>query len=524
MNKKYILASLTGLAVACWHLFSSAQQTIDTTVDRGNETTLTPSFSVKGKIKEASTTRSTSFANDSAIASNQSEDAISTTPIAERNTVAETESSPSAWYASETRTRIINDNQPLNIDGEQNSRPEVNQNVLQKLQSIVNQWVLIAGAPTRYHLNIGELFNDPDNDLLSLKASLSNSDLTLSYSGSTLVLSGQPQAESQSAVISVSAKDSYHGEDDDAWVTAKLYLPANGLPVLATHQLEGATLYRLETSHNLAGHNTLYEVVYCEAFKFTNHNVYFAASTNKTQCPNDERLELIGEYQVDGDNIILTSSQSHFDAKQTWTLNKQYASEQHQEVTNYFVSVDSGSHVESYTMQKNKTSMELRINGITGQHQFQFEWFDYLLPTGDKNYLITQVANYIYDQKSNVAGPNGETTDSDLNIQGLNHLNLSCDHIARYYSNGVLAGPGRYGVDIISTNEPSNPNLSLDCLEYTSNNQTGQQSLAFDLNYLPYDEFLPGEVYSYVLKPKPQYASQVEELKLNLIYAEPSGQ
>ncbi|MDA0150046.1 hypothetical protein [Vibrio sp. LaRot3] len=525
MNKKYILASLSGLALACWYLFSSAQQTVDTTVENSHQTTQSPSLKVNSLTAEATIAGSTSAAPNNELATDQPDDSIELAAKVEPNARDENETQPDLRQASALGgTYTINNRQPLSLDSEQNSKPEVNHPVLQQLQYIANQWVFVAGSPTRYQLNIGELFIDPDNDLLSLKASLSNSDFTLSSSGSTLTLSGQPQAESQPAILSISAKDSYHGEDDDAWVTAKLYLPANGLPILASHPLEGTTLYRLETTHNLAGQNTLYEVVYCEAFKLTNHNVYFAAATNKTQCPSDEQLELIGEYEVEGNNIILTSTQSHFDAKQTWTLNKQYPSEQHHEVENYFVSVDSGSHLESYTMQKSKAAMEMRINGVTGQHQFQFEWFDYLLPTNQEEYLITQVGNYIYDKKSSVSGPNGETTDSDLNIQNVNGLNLSCNQIARYYTNGVLAGPGRYGIDIISTNEPSNPNFSVDCLEYTSNGVTGQQSLAFDLNYLPYDEFLAGEVYSYVLKPKPQYASQVEELKLNLIYSEPIGQ
>ena len=38
----------------------------------------------------------------------------------------------------------------------------------------------------------------------------------------------------------------------------------------------------------------------------------------------------------------------------------------------------------------------------------------------------------------------------------------------------------------------------------------------------PYDEFVDGGIYSYILKPKPEYAHLVEEFKVNLIYHAPN--
>ncbi|MDW2121949.1 hypothetical protein R7R25_25445, partial [Vibrio sp. 2026] len=85
----------------------------------------------------------------------------------------------------------------------------------------------------------------------------------------------------------------------------------------------------------------------------------------------------------------------------------------------------------------------------------------------------------------------------------------------------VIAGQGDYQVDIISDPNPYDPTYLIDCYEYISNPTTRQQSLAFDLSYSPYDELLDGEVYSYILRPKPELADRVEEFKINMIYHSP---
>ena len=45
----------------------------------------------------------------------------------------------------------------------------------------------------------------------------------------------------------------------------------------------------------------------------------------------------------------------------------------------------------------------------------------------------------------------------------------------------------------------------------------------FNNDYHANDVFLQGEAYSYILRPLPQYANSVEELKINMIYYDPIG-
>ncbi|ROV58003.1 hypothetical protein EGH82_20515 [Vibrio ponticus] len=418
-----------------------------------------------------------------------------------------------------TTTIVANEGDSSLSGAEANGRPVINQEVHRAIQATIDQWQWAVNTPVRDTLNLAGLFEDPENDLLSVRVAVEADGLKIT--GYPLVnIFGLPVATNGCGALVVEASDSQNLGDDTDWVTTQFSLPAVDGLVQTLFPLEGETLYRLETTNNLAGKFTAYEVVYCQAFKFVNQQVYFAAAKDKTHCPSEEQLEPIGRYEIASEQqLVLTSDRSLFDATQTWTLKKQYDSVQQQGVTNYFVSVDNGRQHESYTMQKDKRAMEARINGVTGQYVFQNEWFDFLLPVNSEQYLMTKYANYIYDYKTEVAGPNGETTDSDLNLKAYSS-SLTCAQVAPMFDNGVLGGVGKYGIDIISTNYPAHPAYSLDCFEFVSNEQTGQISLAFDLAYSPYEEFVPGEVYSYVLKPKPQFADRIEEIKLNLIYAE----
>ncbi|MDW3116153.1 hypothetical protein R8O10_26760, partial [Vibrio sp. 1727] len=147
-------------------------------------------------------------------------------------------------------------------------------------------------------------------------------------------------------------------------------------------------------------------------------------------------------------------------------------------------------------------------------------FFDYLLPRPNGDYLVAEIGNYIYHHGTQVIGPHGESIDSDLNLRTYNP-NLYCADVAIWYGSHVIAGQGDYQVDIISDPNPYDPTYLIDCYEYISNPTTRQQSLAFDLSYSPYDELLDGEVYSYILRPKPELADRVEEFKINMIYHSP---
>ncbi len=418
-----------------------------------------------------------------------------------------------------TQTHAITAKKSELIAADDNSKPVLNQDAYLRIEREISRWELIEGKPTKLSLWAADLFDDPEHDFLSKRIELDLSGVKLAGT-STLELKGVP-ATTFAPKLTISARDDHHGVEEDAWVSVHFDLPLISPNQLFNHPLEGETVYRLETTSNLAGQSTPYEVVYCEAFKFIQQDVYYAASTNKTQCPNQDRLQKIGNYEVNGDDLIISSRRSLFDAEQIWTLKKQYASIKHPEVENYFVSVYDGKQFESYTMQKNRSAMEQRINASTGRYLYQIAFFDYLLPLPNGEYLVSEIGNFIYNHNTQAVGPFGETIDSDLNLRTYQQ-SLRCADIAFWYNSHVIAGQGDYQIDIITSPYPYDPTYNIDCYEYTSNLTTGQVSLAFDLNYSPYDELLAGEVYSYILRPKPEFADRVEEIKLNLIYSHPN--
>lgn len=417
-----------------------------------------------------------------------------------------------------TTTVTIDTNDEL--QGSENRKPQLNQEVYQSLDDAIAGWELVNGVPINYSLAINNLFEDPDNDLLSIRVELSLSGVSAQLNGN-LNIKGTPRVSELTPQLILSAKDSYHGDDEQAWTHARFSLPEIESGLLLSHPLEGDVIYRLESSQNFRDQHTLYEVVYCEAFKFVNQEAFYAKANSKTRCPEEDQLNKIGSYVVEDDKLILSSNQSAFHAEQTWTLNHQYASKHLPDTTNYFVAVESNQNTESYTMQKQKESMEARINQVTGELRFQVKFHDYLLPKGDSDYQIVQLGTYLYDHKTETAGPNGETVDSDLNIHAYGQ-NLSCSMLAHWYESGVVSGLGEYDIEIISTNIPLQPNHSVECFEYVSDNQTGQLSLNFNSNFSQYEKFVEGEVYSYILRPKPQFADKVEELKLNMVYRNPN--
>ncbi len=405
-----------------------------------------------------------------------------------------------------------------NNDAAANRKPHINPLAYQRLQKELSGWELVEDKPTQFRLWIADLFDDAEHDFLSTRVELQLQGVKMSGS-STLIFKGIPKT-TDSPQLKISAKDHHHGDDGDAWVSAIFDLSMISSASINTHPLEGETVYRLETTNHLNGRYTLYDVVYCEAFKFVQQEVFYAASNNKTQCPPDEQLIQVGTYTVDADQLNVYSQLSSLDTQQTWKLQKQYPSVKHPGVTNYFVSVYNGKQFESYTMQKKRSAMEQRINAPTGQYLYQIAFFDYLLPLPNGEYLVSEIGNFLYHHGTEVVGPLGEHIDSDLNLRTYER-SLRCADIAVWYDSHAIAGQGDYQIDIISDPFPYDPTYQIDCYEYTSNLATGQQSLAFDLNYSPYDELLPGEVYSYVLRPKPQFAQWVEEIKLNLIYHPP---
>lgn len=394
-----------------------------------------------------------------------------------------------------------------------NALPTVNKEIKRRIQAEINQWQWTADIPTHRTLSLVGLFEDPEKDNLSVRIDFSAPGMNRS-NYPLINIYGTPTNEDVESRFVVSVRDDHHG--DNGWIGVVFGLPTIQETSGVAHQLEGKTFYRLETSNSLAGELTPYEVVYCQAFKLTDNQVYFAASNTKTRCPSDDQLKAIGDYRQDRGKLIINAQSADFYGEQTWEIKHQYQSKQQFGLTNYFVTVVNGQQVESYTLQKDKTAMERRLNNITGQEAFQIRLFDHLLPLDDR-YVQTQIGHYIYDHQTEVVGPNDETLNSALHISAGNRQ-LSCSDVALWYESGQLGGKNSYGEEMISTNTPSSPAYAVNCQEISSGSPIGQTSLAFDLNFSPYDKLADGEIYSYVLKPKAQFAGQVEEIKLNFIY------
>ncbi|HCG6409320.1 TPA: hypothetical protein NJ163_003210 [Vibrio parahaemolyticus] len=524
MMNKSALSAIGVLGILIWGYFPQAERTATTPESQSNTPSIVATRTTsKGGEPDGSQRRQNN--NDSATQhGRQTHDALTvpSNPEAQATNSGDVSQHPPAQAKESTPQRHAQHVQtyaampPLEAQG--NHKPVINPLAYQRLQNALSEWELVENKPTRFRLWVADLFDDPEHDFLSTRIELHLNGVKMSGS-TTLIFQGTPEATETPQLI-ISAHDHQHGNEEEAWVSATFELSMLTSEQVNTHPLEGETVYRLETTHFLNGQYTLYEVVYCEAFKFVQQEVFYAAANNKRSCPTDEQLSKVGTFTTDANTLTVSSHLSSLDAQQVWTLQKQYPSVKHPEVSNYFVSVYNGKQFESYTMQKNRSAMEERINALTGQYLYQMPFFDYLLPLPNGEYLLSEIGNFIFDHDTQIVGPYGESIDSDLNLRTDEH-DLHCADIAPWYGRHVIAGQGKYQIDIISNPYPDDPTYKIDCYQYTSNLETGQQSLAFDLNYSPYDELIEGEVYSYILRPKPEYAQRVEEIKLNLIYHAP---
>ncbi|KGK23148.1 hypothetical protein DC58_13780 [Vibrio navarrensis] len=413
----------------------------------------------------------------------------------------------------------------------QNRPPEIIATVQQALQSQIAGWDLDQGAPLRYTLAIDGLFRDPDSDALSTRVQINVPGLKLSAT-SPLTIVGSPNQAVKSPQLLISARDDHHGMADDAWVTARFDLPAIGETGHAfTHPLIGQTFYRLVASQNFAGTRYPYEVIYCEAWKLVNHQVYFAAANQRRACPDDDSLRLIGEFEQQDETLILTSSLSAFDAQQTWLLRKSYPSNIKAGLTNHLITVQDGNRYHTYTMLTDKQAMEQRLNVHTGQTLYQMQFFDYLFiddlfiddrftagQSNDRepNYVAAKVGNYIFERQA--TDPSSyQRFDSDLNIHPVSG-SFDCSILLPYFDLSVVAGRGDYE-DIVSYSYNIEGVAEVACFAFPSG--AGKTSLAINHDYRDDNDFIEGEIYSYILRPKAQYAHLLEELKINLIYHHP---
>lgn len=401
----------------------------------------------------------------------------------------------------------------------ENQKPHINKEIQQRLQHRLDTWVFTHGTPVNYVFNFQGLFSDRDYDAITTHVTFFSEGLHLKNRGA-LHIAGIPKPSDQTSTFIISAKDNQHGDNQDAWVHAHFELPtpSEAVPKEEKHPLLDSVLYRLETSYFFLDEGFEYETVYCEAFKFIEQQVYYAKSHTKTDCPNDSELQQIGTYHFNGQTLVVND-------QWLWEIKHAYQSTKGKGES-YLTTVSKGKEAETYTLLKDKKAMESRLNVTTGQTQYQLEKFEYFLPIRTNSSSISQeqytyipvVAGvYLYDDRE--INPNSYHADSDLNINAQSH-NMRCEDIIYFYQSSIIGGQGVFS-EIISTSLDYRNGNPIECETRLDTNIN--KTFAFlDLDFDDYHEFVEGEVYSYILKPKPEYAHMVEELKLNLIYHNPT--
>lgn len=413
-----------------------------------------------------------------------------------------------------------------NVSSTENKKPEVNIDEQHRLQSHLYQLELIPYVPVRYVLNYNRLFTDAERDFITTRVTFFSEGLNIK-NRDELLITGVPKISVTPSTLMISAKDNRHGEGEEAWVHVIFELPQLGEAPLKqdVHPLLNTILYRLESSYIFLDEGFEYEIVYCEAFKFTDQQAYYAKGITKQSCPSDEQLQQIGTYYLDGQTLVVTSNRTVFNNDLIWDIKHSYQSTKGKGES-HLTTITSGKHVETYTLLKDKAAMESRLNITTGQEQYQMEKFEYLLPvlnnqdTSIQNkytYLPVTAGIYIFDNRK--IDSNYYESDSDLNINSQTH-NMRCEDITYFYQSSTMGGQGIFS-EIISTSLDEHNGSPIEC-EMRTDTNINKTFVYLDLDYDDYHEFVEGEVYSYILKPKPEYAHMVEELKLNLIYHDPN--
>ncbi|ELX4198936.1 hypothetical protein ACOIWI_003128 [Vibrio vulnificus] len=519
-RKPLLFATTVTLVTGMWFWLSSSQATSSVLAETETRVAAphAKAISVESKAPNAATPTQNTNSDPQAVFAQALEDLAPPAPTADVKALAKTPQPDVANDTLEatTYTQVIT-SERANFDGSgTNSKPRINAEVARQIQSQIFGWELDQGAPIHYSLNIDQLFVDADDDFLTLTVRINVPGLKVRNLGVVQVLGTATKAAAQPQLM-IAARDDHHGSDDQAWVKAYFDLPAIGETAAQfDHPLIGQTFYRLETTQTFAGVRYPYEVIYCQAWKLINHQVYFAAARNRRQCPDDEELTLIGEFEQQDEKLILTSSQSAFDAKQTWMTRQSYPSNLTKGLVNHLTTVHDGNQYETYTMLTDKAAMEARLNVETGRTLYEMVFFDYLFIDAEQNYLPAEVGNYIYERQA--ADPTEyQRFDSDLNIHRISG-SFDCSTLLPYFELSVIAGRGDYE-DVISYSHNEDGVSSVACFVFPSG--PNKRSLAINHDYRDDNDLQQGEIYSYILRPKPQFAHLLEELKINLIYHHP---
>lgn len=517
MKKRVSLAVLVG----CSSLFglpswlASQEPSIQSLLKETKSSLSYPAFSRTGSNEAASTPSNDSEASLKTFIESKPKQALKVVATSALTATVKPEFLREEFIPIDTVTQtLIVSNEGERTD--RNQKPQVNSAIQQSIQHEINQWPLTENSPINHSVDITGLFEDPDDDLLTTQIAVNHPKFSVSNLGGKTSIQGTPKAGEAPTQLIARAKDNYHGSEENAWVTTSFSLPSisSGLEEDGLHPLIGETWYRLETSHRFAGKTYNYEKVYCEAFKFINDEVFFASSNTLTTCPNEYELRKVGSYYVDDDTIIASSTQSIFDNDMSWKILETYPS--HPTFTTAHVAqVKMNNDYETYTLAS-KTQIEQRINTTTGLEALQMTMQNYMYLANDGQYYLgwygMHIGNY---QLKDPTWP--DKMDGDLNIQSYN-TTVICEDLLNKFDHYSIGGQGVYGEIIGQTiGEAYEP---IECDEQPLGNL---QYSYFDVDFLEFDEFKHGEVFSIILRPKTEWRHKVEEIKLNVQYLDPNA-
>jgi hypothetical protein len=396
---------------------------------------------------------------------------------------------------------LMSEESELQDDG--NTKPEINASIQQKLQTLIYQWQLTEGDPANLSLDFSGLFNDPENDLLTYKASVTSSFIYASTLIDTVQLSGTipaPDDSSGSISLQVAAKDSFHDDEEDPWTVASFTFPLiDEAQEQDEHPLIGKTFYYISFSNHLGNQQYDYPVAYCNAVLFINGRMFFATSDNKTTCPDETQLKSVGSYTLDDESLLAFNTQEQ--TNQVWSVNYQQTySDEYKEIV---VNVTQSLAVDTYLLNSLKNITEQRLHPTQ-----KWQTLSYYFPLDQGEYAQAYVTFHL--EKSNyVQGENGEFYDADININIVGR-ELSCAMIEPYFNRFTFAGVDQYG-DLISE---VNSNSGIGCLEYQPVNN--YQSVFIDFNFEAMTELIDGEIYSIIGQVKSPYRNEWEDIKFNV--------
>lgn len=394
---------------------------------------------------------------------------------------------------------------------EDNQPPQLNSEAYQRISDEIATWQLSPGNAVRYQVDISDLFTDPEGDLISYRVSVTSAALRLNLA-QLLTVSGTPEPDSGAPTLLIEASDDAHA--DETWPSTSFVLPvAQDDNEQDTRQLEDTRLYRIQTTHQLGGQHYDYDVLYCELFYLSKGVVYYAMGQTRLDCPDSTALQRAGTYQRKTQQIDFNLDSNQF---YSWIFRQSYPSRIYNS-NNFLVTSYDGDEYQTDTLSDTRKAAEARLNGDTGQYLYQGGSFDYLLMDDQQNYYWVSMGNYIYDRRFD--NPNYyQPADSDLNIS-TDQGDLSCRQFEPYFAFSSLTGPTLYQQNMMVFSGDYYGNYPPVCYEFDSHHRP--VSLSSDLEYSEYDIPLEGEIYTYILRPRPEYTQWLETLKINLIYHQP---